>query len=316
MSIGVGLGLMELPFSSGGRFREWVELCEEGGIDSLWQTDRLVSRRPILECMSTMAMLAGATRRIKFGMNVASVGLRDPLLLARQCATIDFLSEGRLLPAFGIGSVLGPDWKATGQPTEGRGRRVDAALGIMQRLWQGERVSGDGEFFHYREATISPLPVQKAFPCWIGGSSRAAIRRTARYGSGWLGGRETPAEAARAVAAIREALRETGRRIDEDHYGIGFYYRYGRPDEPFVAERLEAMGKAFPDRDPRDALVVGDTGDILRRIDAYVAAGVPKFILRPLGRDDAEVMNQTRTLIGELLPEIARRNREGAEAAD
>ena len=72
-----------------------------------------------------MAALAGATRRIKFGMNVASVGLRDPLLLAKQCATIDFLSEGRLLPAFGIGSTLGPDWKATGPSTEGRGRLVD-----------------------------------------------------------------------------------------------------------------------------------------------------------------------------------------------
>ena len=105
MSIAVGLGLMDFPFSGAKAFWRWVALCEEGGIDSLWQTDRMVSREPILEVMSTMAALAGATKTIKFGMNVASVGLRDPLLLAKQCATIDVLSDGRLLPAFGIGNV-------------------------------------------------------------------------------------------------------------------------------------------------------------------------------------------------------------------
>ena len=83
MGIGVGLGLADFPFSDARAFWRWVDLCEEGGVDSLWQTDRLVSRQPILECMSAMAAIAGRTRRIKFGMNVASVGLRDPLLLAK-----------------------------------------------------------------------------------------------------------------------------------------------------------------------------------------------------------------------------------------
>ena len=78
-------------------------MCEEGGVDSIWQTDTLVSKEPMLECMTTMAALAGATKKLKFGMNVASVALRDPLVLAKQCATIDVLSNGRILPAFGIG---------------------------------------------------------------------------------------------------------------------------------------------------------------------------------------------------------------------
>ena len=72
----------------------WVAMCEDGGVDSVWQTDRLVSEKPFLERMSAMAALAGATKRLKFGMNVVSVGLRDPLLLAKQCATIDMLSNG------------------------------------------------------------------------------------------------------------------------------------------------------------------------------------------------------------------------------
>jgi hypothetical protein len=98
-NIAVGVGLMEFPFSSTDGFWRWVDLCEAGGIDSIWQTDRLVSPAPFLECMSVMAALAGRTKRIKFGVNVLSLAMRDAVLVARQCATIDYLSNGRLLPA-------------------------------------------------------------------------------------------------------------------------------------------------------------------------------------------------------------------------
>ena len=219
MTIGVGLGLMEFPFSGASAFWKWVDLCEAGGVDSLWQTDRLISTLPMLECMSTMAALAGATKKIKFGMNVASAGLRDPLLLAKQCATIDMLSEGRLLPAFGIGSALGPDWVATGRPTRGRGRLTDEALEIISRLWSGERLTYEGSFFRYTDALIAPLPAQKNLPLWIGGSSQAAIERTARIGTGWLAGRETAEEIAVVIDGIKKACRMQHRTIDADHYG-------------------------------------------------------------------------------------------------
>src|SRR3546814_16515389 len=98
MAVGVGLGLADFPFSGEASFWQWVDLCEDGGVDSLWQTDRLVSTFTHLECMSVMAALAGRTRRIKFGMNVASASLREPLLPAKQCATIHYISGGRLLP--------------------------------------------------------------------------------------------------------------------------------------------------------------------------------------------------------------------------
>src|SRR5665213_1150270 len=102
--VAVGMGIMEFPFSGAAAYWRWVDMLEAGGVDSLWQTDRLVSPTPFLECMSVMAALAGRTRRLKFGVNVLSLAMRDAVLVARQCATIDFLSDGRLLPAFGIGS--------------------------------------------------------------------------------------------------------------------------------------------------------------------------------------------------------------------
>ena len=94
MSVSIGLGMAAFPFSSARAFWRWVQLCEDGGVDSLWQSDRLVSPEPFLEPMSVMAALAGATERLKFGMNVLVVPFRDPLVLAKQCATIDVLSDG------------------------------------------------------------------------------------------------------------------------------------------------------------------------------------------------------------------------------
>ena len=104
-----GSGYRQLPFANADAFWEWVDLCEDSGVDSLWQSDRIIGTEPNLECLSVMAALAGRTRRMKFGMNVASLGLRDPVLTAKACATIDVLSNGRLLPAFGVGSARSRD---------------------------------------------------------------------------------------------------------------------------------------------------------------------------------------------------------------
>ena len=175
MSVAVGLGLMEFPFAGVDGYWRWVDLCEAGRRHSSWQTDRLLSREPILECMTAMAALAGRTRRIKFGMNVVSLALRDPVLVAKQCATIDALSQGRLLPAFGIGSPRAPEWAALHVDTRTRGRKTDEGLEIVRRLWREDSVDFTGEHYRLSGATISPKPVQADLPLWIGGGSEAAI---------------------------------------------------------------------------------------------------------------------------------------------
>ncbi|MGE3917598.1 MAG: LLM class flavin-dependent oxidoreductase [Hyphomicrobiaceae bacterium] len=234
MTVAVGLGLMDFPFSSAAAYWRWVDLCEEGGIDSFWQTDRVVSREPILECMTAIAAVAGRTKRLKFGMNVVSLALRDPILVAKQCATIDVLSEGRLLPAFGVGSPAAPEWKALGLDTKGRGSRTDEGLEIIKRLWTEESVDFDGKHYKLKGASISPRPVQPDIPMWIGGNSEAAIERTARVGTGWQAGPETPELAGKVVAAIKAAAPKYGRTIDADHYGAGFPFYCGRVGDPVL----------------------------------------------------------------------------------
>jgi probable F420-dependent oxidoreductase len=304
MPIRVGLGLGEFPFSGAAAFWRWVALCEEGGVDSLWQTDRLNGPAPFLDCMSVMGALAGATKRMKFGMNVLALGFREPLGVAKGCATIDYLSGGRLLPAFGIGSLTSTDWAATGLSTAGQGARTDEALEIITRLWRGETVDFHGQHFQCKGASIAPLPVQQPLPLWLGGSSPAAIRRTARFGTGWQAGAETPETVGAVVEAIKTAAVEAGRPMDPEHFSAGLFYRFGRGDDPAVERRRAAFGKAFPGRDVERSFVVGGADEIISRLDEFEAAGISKFILRPMGGDDDDRFAQTRRLIDEVLPRV------------
>jgi len=304
MKVRVGLGLANFPFTDAGAFWRWIARCEDSTVDSIWQTDRLVSAAPQLETMTTMAALAGGTRRLKFGMNVTVLAFRDPLVLARECATIDFLSNGRLLPAFGVGPDIAPEWQATGRSPKGRGRRCDEALAIMARLWTGERVTFEGEHYHYRDAQISPVPVQRPLPLWIGGRSAAAIRRTARLGTGWLGGVESPEQVAPIVAAIARESAAAGRPIDPDHYGAAFGFRFGSWDEPVVERTARVVSALAQSSDPRRHVAVGGAAEILARVEEFKAAGVSKFVLRPIARGDDDMMDQTERLVREVLPHV------------
>lgn len=304
MSIGVGLGLANFPFSSADAFWRWVDLCEDTGIDSIWQTDRVLSREPVLDCMSVMAALAGRTQRLKFGMNVASVAQRDPIVLANECATIDVLSNGRILPAFGVGSRANPYWKVTGQEFKGSGAKAEEGMELISRLWSEESVTFHGKHYHVTDASIAPRPVQQPLPLWIGGSSKPAIRRTGRLGTGWLAGNETPAEVGPVIAAIKQSAASYGRKIDHDHYGAGFHIRFGSWDDAVVQRQAEAYRRRSENRDPKNHLAIGGAAEIIGRIEEYIAAGVSKFILRPIGDDDDDMIEQTRLLAAEVIPKV------------
>jgi len=299
----IGIGISTLPAASARGFFDWVELCESSDVDSIWQTDRLVSPQPFLESVATMAALAGATRRVKFGMNAVVAPLRDPLVLAKQCATIDWLSGGRLLPVFGVGGEKAPEFRATGQDPGERGRRADEVLEIARRLWSEESVTFHGEFHHYEGVSISPRPVQQPLPLWIGGSSPAAIRRTVKLGTGWLGGIQTPAQLAPVVEAIRKLGVESGRPIPEDHFGASFAFRLGPPDESLVSHAFAARARAGgADFDPEKYFALGEANAVLERIAEYRALGVSKFVLIPLAQNEKDLLEQTRRLAAEVIP--------------
>ncbi len=304
MSIRIGVGITGFPFETMDGFFRWIDQCEASKIDSVWFSERLVSREPMLEPLVACALVAGRTRRLKVGFNAVVLPLRDPLVLAKECATLDVLSGGRLLPVFGVGNERAPEFAATGRSPIGRGARADEMLDIMTALWRGEAVTYEGTHFRYREAQISPLPLQQPLPLWIGGSSEAAIRRTARIGTGWLAGLQTPESVAGTVAKIRRAVAETGRPFEEDHFGAGFPFRFGSWDEPIVQRAAERIRLAAPELEPERYLAVGDAGAIIARVREYVAAGCSKFVLRPIALGTDDLLRQTARLAGEVIPAV------------
>jgi alkanesulfonate monooxygenase SsuD/methylene tetrahydromethanopterin reductase-like flavin-dependent oxidoreductase (luciferase family) len=141
---------------------------------------------------------------------------------------------------------------------------------------------------------------------WIGGSSDAAVRRTAKYGTGWQAGSETPETVGQVIAAIKDATARAGRSIDEDHYGAAFAYRFGGPDDPCVVKVMERY-QTRTGRDPSVHFAVGDAEVIIERIARYVEHDACKFILRPAADGDEDMYAQTKRLVEEVLPRITER---------
>src|SRR5262249_37976721 len=153
MKIRIGVGFGGWPFERPKDFWDFVDIVEESGLDSIWINDRIRNPAPALEPITALAMIAGRTQRIKFGMSVAVLPVRDPLMLAKEIATIDFLSDGRMLPAFGLGADNEAEWLAVGRTPKYRGAITLEAVPLLPRLWSDDAVTPAG-----------PLPTTPKFP--------------------------------------------------------------------------------------------------------------------------------------------------------
>src|SRR5437870_9658457 len=223
MQIKYRVGVMPGPWPpgpDGARFLwQLVDLCETTEIDSLWFSERLSSPLPVPEPMTTLAAVAARTTRLKFGPSVFITPFRTPVLAAREIAMIDYLSGGRMLPAFGIGVEQEREFLAAGVPFKERGRRTDEAIAIMRRVWAEDEVTFAGEFWKLDKITVLPKPAQQPMPLWIGGNSEAAMRRAGRLGDGWIPSFITPDQFRVGVDKTLTFAAEAGREVPGDHFG-------------------------------------------------------------------------------------------------
>jgi probable F420-dependent oxidoreductase len=303
MSIKLGIGLAAWPFPDPDPelFFDYVERAEAAGVDSLWLSERLTSPAPMLEPLSALAMAAARTRSMKFGMSVLVLPARNPVILARTLATIDFLSGGRMLPAFGLGLEDPREQEAAGVPRAERAARVDEATRLLRRLWSEDEVTHHGRFYNVTSATVRPHPKQAALPVWFGGRSDAALRRVGTLGDGWLGSAVTPVEAAEMVPRIQAHAAAAGRAIDDDHYGVIVPY-WITGDRDAALERVApAMLRLRPDASPAGYAALGSAADCRDLVRRYVDAGVSKFVMRPVC-PPAEIFAQLEQLTDEVLP--------------
>lgn len=300
--IGVSSGLAA-PLSPRDYFA-WVDLCEESGIDSIWHSDQLLGATP--EPLAMLAALAGRTRRMRFGTNALVVPFRDPVLVAKQLATIDYLSDGRVFPVFGIGRASDPFYAATAaDPTE-RGRRGNEVLALIRQLLEQDEVDFAGQHFQYHGPGVLPRPA-RPIPLWMGGHSAAAVRRTATLGDGWLGGLLDAGVAGETKLRIEAALAETGRTIESDHYGVTLPLRIGAADDPAIVTARERLNARLPKEDRAEgahAFALGSPDEVIATLKVHVAAGMAKFVVLPIASGFDDLIVQTQLLVRHVLPAI------------
>lgn len=308
MSVKIGTGFGNWPFGEAGPEALWryVEACESGDVDSIWLSERIFGPPLFLEPVVGVAMMAARTQRLKFGFNVLTLPARDPLTLARELATIDWLSGGRMLPAFGLGNDLAAEWERAGIAKSERAARTDESTRIMKLLWSQDSVTYEGRFWRVKDAGITPRPRQADFPVWFGGRSDPALRRVGRLGDGWLASSITPREVAESIPKVRAAAAEAGREVPEDHYGVTLPYYIAPTVEQATANLPPALLKRRPDLPPSEIGAFGPPDVIADRLQQFVAAGATKFVLVHLSSPD-ELDEQLGLLSTEIIPRFHRK---------
>jgi len=280
--IGFGIGPWPFPTRHPAEFYRFADRCDEWGVDSLWFSDRLLGRGGVLEPVSAMSALAGRSRRLLLGTSAIALPLRNPVVLAKELATLDFLSGGRVVVAVGLGLESPAEVEAVGIQEGERARRTEEAVRALRLLWQGGPVDFHGEYYRFHGAVVDPAPYRPGGPpIWIGGRSGPALRRVALLGDGWLPSLVTPEEAGRGIRLIRDLAREAGRSIPEDHYGVYLPCALAGSVEEAEAMALPYLPRRREDVPPRDYCALGTPEQVRERLRAYLEQGVSKFVLRP-----------------------------------
>jgi probable F420-dependent oxidoreductase len=296
LTIRVGIALPRAPRSAGDLWA-LVDALEEIGYDSLWLSD--TATQPGLAPLPTLAAIGARTQRLKLGTSVLTVPPRNPVLLARELATIDFISGGRLLPAGGLGVDAPAERAALGIPRAELVGRLEEGVEVIRRLWTGEPVTFAGRFCTLTDVTLHPTPTRRRLEVWLGGRAPVALRRIGRIADGWLGSFVGRDEFAAATDVIRAAAADAGRAIDEDHYGTIVFCAASHEDAVAAGypDRLRAARREAP---VADLLAIG-TQDARRLLEGFVAAGASKFVVVPLARH-----NDLRAWLQRLFDDVVR----------
>ena len=274
----IALGLpSRIPSATGDMMLEWITGAERGPFSSLVVTDRVVSQA--LETLSLLALAAGVTRRIRLMSSVVIGPTRETTLLARQAATIDRLSSGRLTLGVGIG-VRKNDYQASGFDFHRRGRRSEDQYQLLRRLWAGESLSQD-------LGPIGPMPFRSGGPeLLIGGYVPAVAKRIGKWGDGYMapGGGE-PEAMLKMWQQIQQAWKENQRGGQPRWVGAS-YFALGPAARDQAADYINANYGYNPELAARRLKTLPTSpAAVEEAVKRQADMGVDELILRPCAED-------------------------------
>jgi probable F420-dependent oxidoreductase len=259
-----------------------AQAAEAAGFESVWTGEHIVlpqpmlssfplaPETPMLDTVVALTWIAAHTKRLRIASGIIVLPQRNPLLLAKELASVDVVSGGRLIIGLGAG-WLEPEFKALGVPMEGRGERMEDTLRAMRALWTMEQPEHHGTSASFSHVTAYPRPVQRPMPpVVVGGESRAALRRAVTIGNGWYGFGLTVEDTKRHIESLRQ-LRD----------------QHARPAELGDLE-----------------ITVTPVGPFDRRtVDAYAAAGVHRLVVLPK-HEATQAERHNRVPLGDILRSI------------
>ena len=262
--------------------------AEELGFDSLWASEHVfnvsyvydrIGDKPYYEPLTVLTYVAAVTKTIGLGTSVLVLPYHNPIRLAKVAATLDVLSGGRLMLGVGVG-VIEQELEAMGSPYAERGAITDEMIAIMKELWTNPDPSFQGKYHSFSGMKFTPKPVQKPhIPIIVGGTSRAAIRRAVRSGTGWHPTALSPEVLAQGMDYLKEQAQAAGRDPSE------------------IAVSVSA---AIGSTHNQERYSLGENPEeILERAQAYKEMGVQRLVVSPNTRDQ----NQLRPIM-EMLAEV------------
>ncbi len=269
---------------------EIAKKAEELGFDSIWASDHIIVPNQYVGRFSEtfydpfviLASIAASTKKIKLGTSVIVLPYRNPIPVAKATATLDVLSNGRLI--FGVASGwLKEEFYALGIPFHERGKRTDEYIRVFKELWENDNPKFEGEFYRFSDIKFYPKPYQKPHPpIWIGGNSRRAIRRAVELGDGWQPVGLSPEEMERELNYLKRTAKEWGRESSTIVFSLRSRLHILSKGEK-QAGKIEPRGHLF--------LFYGTTEEITDYIRRFKDIGVSHIALDVLARSNEEMFD-------------------------
>ena len=266
-----------------------AQSAEELGYSSLWTSDHILipTNRPepfgnVLETFTTLSYLAARTENIRLGTGILVLPQRDPLLVAKQAATIHHLSKGRFSLGIGVGYIA-EEYSFLGADFKNRGQLADEYIQAIRALFEADRPEYHGQHIKFSSALFSPRP-RTPIPIVLGGASKAALRRAASLGDGWYGLRLSPEAAGEAIVALNQI---------------------GHKRDFTISLRVQTrVGGSVDGADPATTLH-GDPDLIVEQLRRYSEAGIQQLVIEPVSSTLGDFREQMSAFAREIAPRMA-----------
>jgi len=281
---------------------------EELGFDSLWVWDHILlgvePSFPVAESLTLLTAIAARTKRIKLSTGILVLPLRNPVVLAKQLATMDQLSEGRLLLAMAAGWYK-REFDAVGVPFDQRGKIMDENLDILKRFWTEDMVKGEWTHHKIPAGVMYPKPVQKPRPpILIGGYVDRVLKRAGVAGDGWLTYFYRAESFAKSWAKVRDFAKEAGKDPDTLMNGSQLPIMVGNSRAAVESQMMDWLGKEWDyaswSDSTKDSAILGTVDECVAQLEEHLAAGVQKLIFVPYKYE----MRQIEIIAKEIMPRL------------